>query len=91
MILESDHIATILEGTGWTQRGRSITKTYKYNTFIEAIQFVNGVADLAEEMNHHPEIEIHYNRVKLTLSTHSEGGVTEQDTTLALAIEEDCA
>ncbi len=88
MILESDHISTILEGTGWTQRGRSITKTYRFENFIQSIQFVNGVADVAEEYNHHPDIEIHYNRVKLTLTTHDEGGVTQKDTEVALHIEE---
>jgi 4a-hydroxytetrahydrobiopterin dehydratase len=65
--------------SGWTRREDSIVKEYEFDDFVGAIEFVRAVAARAEEANHHPDIEIHYNKVKLTLSTHSEGGVTEKD------------
>lgn len=72
---------------GWTQQEDSIVKEYKFDDFVKAIEFVRAVAARAEEANHHPDIEIHYNEVKLTLSTHSEGGVTEKDIDAAASFE----
>lgn len=72
---------------GWRKEGREIRKTYKFGNFVEAIRFVNDVADRAEAAGHHPDIDIRYNRVTLGLSTHSEGGLTEKDFDLARAIE----
>ena len=72
------------------QRGddHSIVRELKFGDFAEAIAFVNRVADLAEEANHHPDILIHgWNRVRLTLSTHSQGGLTDADFSLAGRIE----
>jgi len=67
----------------WKRRGGAISRSYKFSTFIAAMAFVNHVADLAEAMDHHPDILIRYNRVKLSLSTHSAGGLTALDFTLA--------
>ena len=64
-----------------------ITKLYKFPDFKEAMGFVNRVADLAEEADHHPDILIRYNKVTLTLSTHSAGGLTEKDSQLARKID----
>ena len=88
MILENDTITEIIKDTGWLLKGKSIIKTFKFEAFMEAISFVNAVADLAEEVNHHPDIEILYTRVKINLSTHSEGGVTDKDISLSVAIDE---
>lgn len=88
MILQSEHIFELLRDTGWMLKGKSIIKTFKFNSFIEAIQFVTSVAATAEDQNHHPDIEIHYNRVKLSLTTHDEGGVTNKDIDLANDINE---
>jgi 4a-hydroxytetrahydrobiopterin dehydratase len=72
---------------GWARRGDVLTKTFKWRTFPEGIAFVARIADVAEEMNHHPDIDIRYNRVTCTLSTHDAGGITQKDVDLAIAIE----
>jgi 4a-hydroxytetrahydrobiopterin dehydratase len=64
---------------GWEYDDGELERKYKFDDFTQSIEFVNRVADLAEAADHHPNISIKYNRVKLTLSTHSEGGVTEKD------------
>lgn len=73
--------------TGWTRTKGEISKNYKFSNFIAAMAFVNHVADLAETMDHHPDILVQYNKVKLTLSTHSAGGLTDLDFTLARKID----
>jgi 4a-hydroxytetrahydrobiopterin dehydratase len=73
---------------GWDQDGDALVKDFELKDFAAAMAFVNGVAGLAEEANHHPDILIHgWNKVRLTLSTHSEGGVTEKDHALAERID----
>lgn len=72
---------------GWELSDSAITKTYKLASFPAAINFVAAVAHLAESANHHPDIIVKYKRVTLTLSTHSEGGLTRRDFTLASLIE----
>jgi 4a-hydroxytetrahydrobiopterin dehydratase len=68
---------------GWERDGDEIKKRFTFADFKAAMVFVNRVADAAETADHHPDIKIEYNKVKITLSTHSEGGVTEKDVTLA--------
>jgi len=87
MILENEQIIAILKDTDWMLKGKSITRGFKLDTFLQAISFVNAIADIAEEMDHHPEITIRYDRVKVMLTTNSEGGVTEKDIDLADAID----
>lgn len=70
----------------WTRTGAAITRTYAFKDFPAAIRFVNQVARLAEKAWHHPDIDIRWNKVKLSLSTHSEDGITGKDFTLAEAI-----
>lgn len=72
---------------GWSLKDGAIGKQYTWPSFPDAITFVNRVADLAEQSDHHPDILINYRRVTLTLSTHSEGGITEKDFDLAGKIE----
>jgi 4a-hydroxytetrahydrobiopterin dehydratase len=72
---------------GWKLKGNEITKTYNHTDFIDSISFVSRVAILAEKANHHPDILIQYNKVTLTLSTHREGGLTENDFNLAKKID----
>jgi 4a-hydroxytetrahydrobiopterin dehydratase len=67
----------------WTRKGDCIVRTYQFKDFPAAIQFVNAVAKLAEKAWHHPDIDIRWNKVTLTLSTHDEGGLTEKDFKLA--------
>lgn len=68
----------------WRRDGDSIVRELKFADFKQAVAFVNRVAEAAEEANHHPDIAIHgYNKVTLTLSTHSAGGITSADFALA--------
>jgi len=64
---------------GWTRKGDAISRRYELVSFPEAIEFVRRVADRAEVANHHPDIGVYYREVVLTLSTHSEGGITQKD------------
>ncbi len=75
------------EMRGWTSLANAIHRDYTFPEFRSAITFVNRVAELAETAGHHPDIEIHYNRVSLSLSTHDAGGVTEKDVALAAEID----
>jgi 4a-hydroxytetrahydrobiopterin dehydratase len=86
--LTKDEVKTRLqELTGWERDGDEIEKKFSFGDFAASMAFVNRVAELAEAADHHPDIAIKYNRVKLTLSTHSEGGVTEKDFALAAEID----
>ena len=72
---------------GWERSGNEIVKSFKLSNFIASIGFVNKIATLAEKADHHPDILIQYSTVKITLSTHSDGGLTEKDFKLAGEIE----
>lgn len=74
---------------GWTlaEDAKSISREYKFADFIGAVNFVNLVADIAEEEGHHPDIEIHYNKVRLGLTTHAIGGLSENDYIVASKID----
>ncbi len=82
--LSEDQIADRLAATEWERDGEMIGRDFKFADFREAMAFVNRVAEVAEEMNHHPDILVHgWNRVRLTATTHSAGGLTENDFELA--------
>ncbi len=68
---------------GWELKDGEITRLYKFTDFRAALAFVNRAGELAEAADHHPDIDIRYNKVRLTLSTHSAGGLTEKDFSLA--------
>ena len=68
--------------------GKSISREFKFVDFIGSVNFINNVADVAESEGHHPDIEIHYNKVKLTLTTHSIGGLSENDFIVAAKVSE---
>jgi len=68
----------------WTRKGGTISRTYQFKDFPAAIQFVNAAAGIAEQAWHHPDIDIRWNKVALTLTTHDAGGLTEKDFALAL-------
>ena len=86
-LLNDNEIAAALPA-GWEHAGDEIRKDFDLETFPAAVAFVNRVADAAEVANHHPDIDIRYNRVLVALSTHSEGGVTDKDLSLAAQVEE---
>ena len=67
----------------WKKKGLTIARTYQFKDFPVAIKFVNAVAKLAEQAWHHPDIDIRWNKVTLTLTTHDAGGLTEKDFDLA--------
>jgi 4a-hydroxytetrahydrobiopterin dehydratase len=73
--------------SGWTRVGSEIRKQYAFADFKQAMAFVNRVADLAEQADHHPDIVINYNKVGLTLTSHDTGGLTERDFRLASRID----
>ena len=67
----------------WKKKGVTIARTYEFKDFVAAIKFVNRVAMVAERAWHHPDIDIRWNKAALTLTTHSEGGLTGKDFDLA--------
>ena len=88
-LLEDEEIEQRLSELGdWHREGTEIEKTYEFDDFATAMEFVNDVARLAERYDHHPDIDIRYNKVHLSLSTHSDGGLTNLDFTLANDIEQ---
>jgi 4a-hydroxytetrahydrobiopterin dehydratase len=86
-LLTETEIAERLRGVpGWQQRGAKICRTWAFADFKAAMAFVNRVAALADEADHHPDIDIRYSRVTLVLSTHDAGGLTARDFALAETI-----
>ena len=82
--LTDEEVATRLEGGEWRREGDAIERDLRFGDFAAAIAFVERVAEVAEEAGHHPDILVHgWNKVRLTLSTHSEGGITDADFALA--------
>ena len=71
----------------WELEKKHIERTFEFDDFADAIDFVNAVSEVAEEEEHHPDIDIRYNKVKLLLSTHSKGGLTELNFSLAERID----
>lgn len=67
----------------WELEGSRITRTVEFDGFTDAVDFINDVAEIAEEEGHHPDIDIRYNKVILSLTTHDAGGVTEADFAVA--------
>jgi 4a-hydroxytetrahydrobiopterin dehydratase len=79
--------AELADGMAWERRGDELVKTRRGKDFADALAYVNFVGALAEDMNHHPDIDIRWNAVTLRLSTHSEGGITRLDLDLARRID----
>jgi 4a-hydroxytetrahydrobiopterin dehydratase len=72
----------------WSKRMQTIFRTFKFEGFLKGIDFVNRIAGKAQKMNHHPDIDIRFDQVTLTLTTHDEGGITEKDFSLAKQCDE---
>ena len=68
---------------GWERQGDALRREFKLRDFAGSVEFVNRIAPVAEEMNHHPELAISWNRVPVSLPTHPRGGITESDCALA--------
>jgi 4a-hydroxytetrahydrobiopterin dehydratase len=83
-LLSDDEVTERLQGLeGWEREGEAIVKDFKLADFTGSVDFVNRLTPAAEEMNHHPDLKISWNTVSVSLSTHSQGGLTENDFELA--------
>ncbi len=88
MPMSDDQIKDELHNLGgWEREGDALTREFEFANFVGSVDFVNRLTPVAEEMNHHPDLSISWNKVKVSLSTHSEGGITENDFTLATKID----
>jgi 4a-hydroxytetrahydrobiopterin dehydratase len=88
MTLADQEVEERLAGGEWRHEGAAIVREWTFADFAGAIAFVNRVAETAEAVNHHPDIKVHgWNKVRLELSTHSEGGLTEADFAMAARID----
>ena len=86
--LAAPQIKTTLAGVpDWKKKGATISRTFAFKDFPAAMKFVNAVADNAERVQHHPDVDIRWNKVTLALTTHDAGGLTEKDFALARACE----
>ena len=72
---------------GWTRSGEAIEKSFRRGDFVGSVEFVSGLVEPAEAMNHHPDLAISWDTVTVTISTHSEGGITAADFELAEKID----
>jgi 4a-hydroxytetrahydrobiopterin dehydratase len=87
-LLSDEQVEQGLAGSDWRREGDGIARDFKLDNFAAAMAFVNQVAEMAEDANHHPDILVHgWNQVRLTLSTHSQGGITQSDLDLARGID----
>lgn len=86
-LLSAEEVQRGVAGVDWTLEEAELRKSMTFADFKAAMAFVNRVAELAEERNHHPDIAVSWNRVELRLSTHDRGGLTEADFDLARAVD----
>jgi 4a-hydroxytetrahydrobiopterin dehydratase len=73
---------------GWNKKGDAIERTFSFANFVDAMKFVNQIAEAAEAVNHHPAITINYNKVTMALVSHDSGGITSRDVRMAGKINE---
>jgi 4a-hydroxytetrahydrobiopterin dehydratase len=86
-VLSDTEIQQALQNlTGWAKSSNAIERTFQFGNFVQAMDFVNQIAEAAEAINHHPDIHINYNKVKLVLVSHDSGGVTQRDIRMARRI-----
>lgn len=83
LLSESEILTALQSLPGWKLNGNALERAYEFSNFVQAMQFVNRVAEAAETLNHHPDITINYNKVKLSLTSHDSGGVTRRDLRMA--------
>jgi len=79
--------ARLSEHPGWERDGQAIVKSFKREDFVGSVNFLDSIVEPAEEMNHHPDVEISWDTVTIRLSTHSDGGITANDFELAAKID----
>ncbi len=87
--LTSEEIQKFLKQvSGWQEQQERIFKTFQFKNFLEAMKFVNQMADLAEAEGHHPDFSVHYSKVDVMIWTHAIGGLSENDFILAAKIDQ---
>jgi 4a-hydroxytetrahydrobiopterin dehydratase len=87
--LEPPRIMELLpQVPGWNVKDDKLCKTFEFEDFVTAIQFLNRVAELAEKEGHHPDFCVHYSRVDFTIFTHAVGGLSDNDFILAAKIDQ---
>ena len=87
LLSEAEVQERLAEFPGWERSGEAIEKSFKRGDFVGSVEFVSRLVEPAEAMNHHPDLEISWDTVTVTLSTHSEGGLTANDFELAAKID----
>ncbi|HEX8752328.1 MAG TPA: 4a-hydroxytetrahydrobiopterin dehydratase [Solirubrobacterales bacterium] len=88
LLSESEIEEALTRATGWAREGEAIVKEFERGDFVGSVEFVSSLVEPAEEMNHHPDLEISWDTVRVKLSSHSEGGLTTADFELAGKIDE---
>jgi len=79
--------ARLAELAGWEREGETIAKTYELADFVGSVEFIKRVVVPAEDMNHHPDLSVSWNQVRVSITTHAAGGLTENDFELAKRID----
>lgn len=87
LLSDADVEQKLAELTGWERSAGAIEKSFDRGDFIGSVEFVRSLVEPAEEMSHHPDLSISWDTVRVTVSTHSEGGLTAADFELATAID----
>jgi 4a-hydroxytetrahydrobiopterin dehydratase len=87
LLSEAELETKLSESPGWERYGAAISKRFERGDFVGSVEFVRSLVEPAEAMNHHPDLEISWDTVTVTLSTHSEGGLTAADFELAAKID----
>jgi 4a-hydroxytetrahydrobiopterin dehydratase len=88
LLSDDDVKERLKELEGWRQRGEYIVKSFDRGDFVGSVKFVDSIVEPAEEMNHHPDIAISWSQVEVAISTHAQGGLTENDFDLAKKVED---
>jgi 4a-hydroxytetrahydrobiopterin dehydratase len=83
LLSDAEIEARIAELSGWERQGKAISKTFECGDFVGSVRFVEAIVEPAEAMGHHPDLAISWDKVTVTISTHSEGGLTAADFVLA--------
>jgi 4a-hydroxytetrahydrobiopterin dehydratase len=87
LLSDEDVKERLKELDGWRQRGEYIVKSFDRGDFVGSVKFVDSIVEPAEEMGHHPDIAISWSQVEVAISTHTEGGLTENDFELAKKVD----
>jgi 4a-hydroxytetrahydrobiopterin dehydratase len=88
LLSDSEIDSRVAQLDGWKREGDTITKTYELADFVGSVEFVDKLVEPAEEMGHHPDLNISWNKVTVSITTHAAGGLTANDFELARRIDE---